>query len=876
MSFSDDGGLAALVSRPARQSNPRTQINRPRVTALIDAGAAAALCIVHGPRDCGKSVALSQWAATTERDVRWLNLTEDSAQPQQFWQQLHAALQSKFQAFFTEPDPAGPPLSAGATESSSPAHWLAAQLSGSAPFTLVVEDFHHVQASSVQQGLLEMLEQAPHMSMMVATRSTLEVERGYAASTTDFEVIGSEELKFTSAEARAFHAGTVLETVSGELNERLYGSPVLHRSARNVALGPRGRSTNLVDYIVHQVTATLHQQLASGQQLAKDRGWGRFVAATLPLLHFDVALARAVSPGCDQVESLIRNLIESGTLHATTINGTLRYSYPPIVVGMLGPLLADELAETRDHTLATAAAFEFARGEYLPAFSYAVANNDYRFSASMLLESGLKLLSDHESEFAVALKTIPHTQIAKYPLLSLALALVYNADKRTRLKGAEYFALALASSVSLGRVLPPEERLAMRMAQAVALRLTGQFKQAAAASRASLRNRSELPLEDRDRIAAFESFALAQWGHSLVFTGDFPSATTALHWAISTAPATGSDQALFFATSLLAYRYALDDDLATAAEFAESALKILPTVLALGRSQQTPLFMTLAMIELGRLQPSAASEHLDKVIFEASTSEFWGRLRIIEAQIDLLRGQSGIATGRLDAALANKRELPALNPVDASALTAVRSALLLSRGNASGAAALLSKPSAKGAPAKIARARLSLSLGRPAEVVEILSSMSNQTTSLHALDALVLMTVARLHLQDAATVHADIEQISGAVTALRNQWPLAMLPEPALKLLKSAWQELGVPAPEAPAPSEALIPAALSRISLTPREASILATLATTSDRSEIARIHFVSPNTIKSQLRTLYKKLGVGSRKDALLVANQEHLLKD
>lgn len=863
MVFAEDGDVAALLSRPPRPPNPLSTIPRPRVTALIDAGAAAALCIVRGPRDLGKSVALGHWAAGTRREVLWLHLTEESAAPTRFWQQLQMALGPKLL-----------PRSPGAAGPNHPAHQLAARLGGTGQFTLVLENFYRVQDAPVQAGLLELLAHAPELNIIVAARSALDIEVEYPTITTDFHVIGPESLQFNDTEARDFHAGTDLEPVSARLNEQLNGSPVLHKSARYAALEPRRSTLGLIDDIVDKVTTSLHQRLTASQEIPHSGPLIGFMAATLPLSHFDLALARAVEPDCPDPESLLHALVEAGTLWSTTVNGTLRYSYPVIVANALTALFFEELADRRNVTLDIAAAVEFARGEYLPAFSYTVAIGDYQRSSSMLLRSGLPLLLEAHAGFAAALKTIPHTEIVKYPLLSLALGLVYNADKLTHSKGAEYLSLALTSSKLLGRALPPEERLAMNMAQAVALRMTGQFKLAAASSRTSLRDRSELPLADRDQIAPFESVALAQWGLALIFTGDFTTATAALQSAVSTAHAAEAHQTLFFATSLLAYRYALDGDLVTAADLAASALECMPVAPPAPLYEQTPLCMTLAMVELGRLQPEAAAAHLDKVLSEAATSEFWGRLRIIEAQIDLLRGHSGMAMGRLDLILAQKKELPALNPFDAAALPVTRSALLLARGNATGAAAVLGRSTSKSPPARIALARLSLSLGRPAEVVELLSTDLRQTTAVQALDAWVLLTVARLQLQDAETLQADIEKVAGAVTALGNQWPLALLPEEALELLTSAWQEHGVPLPAAPVPSEARIPASLSKVSLTPREASILATLATTPDRAEIARIHFVSLNTIKSQLRTLYKKLGVGTREDALVVAHQEHLL--
>lgn len=62
---------------------------------------------------------------------------------------------------------------------------------------------------------------------------------------------------------------------------------------------------------------------------------------------------------------------------------------------------------------------------------------------------------------------------------------------------------------------------------------------------------------------------------------------------------------------------------------------------------------------------------------------------------------------------------------------------------------------------------------------------------------------------------------------------------------------------------------------LTRRERVVLSELTVSASVAEIASTLFVSPNTVKSQLRTLYKKLGVGTRGEALEVAKQLGLLE-
>lgn len=61
---------------------------------------------------------------------------------------------------------------------------------------------------------------------------------------------------------------------------------------------------------------------------------------------------------------------------------------------------------------------------------------------------------------------------------------------------------------------------------------------------------------------------------------------------------------------------------------------------------------------------------------------------------------------------------------------------------------------------------------------------------------------------------------------------------------------------------------------LTPRERQVLALMASERTRAEIAGVMFVSVNTIKSQQRAVFRKLGVSTRLEAVLVAERLGLL--
>ena len=70
------------------------------------------------------------------------------------------------------------------------------------------------------------------------------------------------------------------------------------------------------------------------------------------------------------------------------------------------------------------------------------------------------------------------------------------------------------------------------------------------------------------------------------------------------------------------------------------------------------------------------------------------------------------------------------------------------------------------------------------------------------------------------------------------------------------------------------IPGGLGRAVLSSRELAVLEELVSTGSTAEIADRQFVSVNTVKSQLRSIYRKLGVSDRASALEAARVQGLV--
>lgn len=72
----------------------------------------------------------------------------------------------------------------------------------------------------------------------------------------------------------------------------------------------------------------------------------------------------------------------------------------------------------------------------------------------------------------------------------------------------------------------------------------------------------------------------------------------------------------------------------------------------------------------------------------------------------------------------------------------------------------------------------------------------------------------------------------------------------------------------------AALPSSPSQVALSPRELAVLRALASHRSRADVAVALHVSENTVKSQLRSVYRKLEVTTREEAILRASELDLL--
>lgn len=167
-----DAGPARPRSRTsfAAPDVPAFAVERDRLVSLLDPGVQRRLTIVVAPPGYGKTVLLSQWAAAQpRRRVRWLTLEPGDNDVGQFARHLRAALGSS-----TAPSDqtTSPPLDMG-DEENLPAFVarLLADLGRSPPTTVMLDDFHVLSNPALVDAFGTLVEHAPPwIHVVLATR----------------------------------------------------------------------------------------------------------------------------------------------------------------------------------------------------------------------------------------------------------------------------------------------------------------------------------------------------------------------------------------------------------------------------------------------------------------------------------------------------------------------------------------------------------------------------------------------------------------------------------------------------------------------------------------------------------------------------------
>ena len=506
---------------------------------------------------------------------------------------------------------------------------------------------------------------------------------------------------------------------------------------------------------------------------------------------------------------------------------------------------------------------------FVAALSRAVDAADSREAAAVVRAGWFELSADHGEVTRLLLERLPPHALRSEPLLAMMLGICYNAVGFHRVRALRYFQWSVSAARAARPDLDTVDRALIRATEGVAYRLIGHPRRSVAPSRVAVQLLDSLGEIDAVQVRNLTR-VYSQVGVSLFYGGDVEGAMDAFSKGLAATPDTPPSPG-FGNLAMLAGIHALRGDLPEAHAHIDYARTGPWTDRQ--RNMYTGTFYRLAeaVIALERLDASTAREHLAAMQHDRRSIEHWTVIAQVEATAGLVEGDPARALAELEAFVATRGREG--RSTDARhALGRIRALLQLALGNPEAAAAHLERVSSGGPHAAIDSARVDLFIGRTGSVLKRLRPLvaegmsSRAAAEAAALEAAVLLRSARSR--------GVVRRLGALLTTTHQRLAVALLPPQDFERVTAALSDAGFDDIKASGSARSLLPDFQAGPRLTQRERAVLVQLMSTGAVAEIAAALFVSTNTIKTQMRSIYRKLGVTNREDAIAVALDLRLL--
>jgi LuxR family maltose regulon positive regulatory protein len=866
----------------ARTAPPRPSthiLSRPRLLAQMDAGSRGAVTLVCGGPGSGKSHLVIDWVRRRRSPgvrVAWAALGADCNDPQRLWSLFLASLD---RAGLGSPSLSAMRVPAELNEAFLDRLLLALE-DLDAPVVMVLEDLHEVTAPAALHTidtLVRLLPDCVHLVMITRSDPPLSLHRLRVGG--GLSEIRHADLAFTRDEAVALlsqHGLALTDAEVEQLMERTEGWAVglrlaalsLQRCtddderARAVA-DFAGDSRAVADYLVAEVLDRLPEDLR------------RFLLLTSVVERVDAGLAEhltGTSGGADALERLETSGVP--LIPLDDHRGWYRYHR-----------LVQELCRQRLHaedpalvtSLHTQAALWFAdHGEYDEGLRQALEARSWAvFGRIAVARAGAHIFGHPGSSVRGLLTELPEDVLADDPWLATVRAMeLHDGGAPDRLARR----LLRAEELWAGR--EDDDALLHRMVLALLRASAARARYDVVLAAAECQRALELAdTVDGGAVAlwpalpSYRAFADLLLGKSLIWQGRLEEAETCLVLAASSGTGHRRDpvDSGLLASAYLSLVLAMRGALSQATMRAERALELGGAQGWADEIQSTSAWLSLALVHLQRGDVFAARRALDEatLVLERRPDLLLEVCRTL-ATARLLGENGELSAARLALGEAHRMldDLPEVRFLS-TWCQLVQSELELTGGSPAEVLVLLDPATEAGAsaPACVLRGRALLQEGRPEEALaEVEPLIVGGRPGVTGVEAWVVTALAQEALrQDGAALTALTRALQAAET---EGWVRPFLREgPRLSPLLERYRTVVLT--PSPLVDRLLAPSSAPpgrNVSLTDRELAVLQLLPSMMSNEQIARELFVSVNTVKVHLKSLYRKLGVSSRREAVI----------
>ncbi|WP_157127078.1 LuxR C-terminal-related transcriptional regulator [Cnuibacter physcomitrellae] len=847
----EDGEVVVAMWGVPRIST--TTVDRPRIRARLDGP--EALVTVIGPAGYGKTVAVAQWAAEADAVGVWARVRDRDVDSAAFVQDLADELLASGTVSAASPlRHLGEAVMAGA----DPWEVLCRALRDAGDLVIVVDDVDRLTDSAVD-GLIRLAEDLPRLRVRATARRRTRLTEPGLGLVLDTAVVTTDELALTDDEARAI-LGPGADRSTVERILEWGGSPLIARALASGSTTAEGRQ-QAAD---HAFSSLLDDRIRAEDW---DPELVDFLARTSVADALTLELATALSPRTDAERMLARAEEEGLGLWTGSPSRGEQFRYSPPAREAFAQLLLERQRSAVRPLNLIAAGWEATHGQPFSALERAVRFSDWALATSVVRESWHVLLRNHGLQVRDLFTTVPLLTLRRLPLIAMILALIYNARRSHRLRALELFALANYGASRQSSTAQPADRALLAGVQTAALRVSGRIRPALAAAERTYDTLVSMSDEDRDRLGPNEPTLYNQAGTTFFYGGRSESALDSFARSTAVGDAKGLTAGMI-GLAMTAGVHAVSGDMPEAAStVAEADIRDWPEGWLTGYSGSF-YRVARAFLALESFDAAEADRHLRTLDPHRETIEHWPLLTHLDTLVLLLGGRPEEALLRLESTIRTQRRRQGSSPFTSERLQHTVALAHLAAGDAVAAERALAGTS-EDARLAVSHARISLARGMPDDVLRRLQDGGSTSGSSRSRGEALALTAAAL-----AVVGDDRAALTAgrATLAFLGErglgLPLALVPRSALEALEKSLRRSGSPElAEAlgPAKEHAVVAGGLTSIRLTPRELEVARRLPTHPTLGAIADDLSVSPNTVKTQLRSLYKKLDVTSRPEAL-----------
>jgi LuxR family transcriptional regulator, maltose regulon positive regulatory protein len=842
------------------------------------------LTLVTGPAGSGKTQLLTAWltARPPAGPVAWLSLEPSDGHPARFWGELLGLLDDASDGGIADlPDP-----SDGVT-----GDFVAAMASAvnelSPPVLVVLDDFEQLHSQRVVESLDLLLRSSQQgLHLVIASRfdpslalQRLRLEGRLTELRSTDLALGREQardlfemadLELTADQVEKLHTRT--EGWVGGLSLAalsLRGHPDPEGFVRTFT----GDERTVADYLVEEV---LHQQPAAMRD---------FMLRTSVVEDLVPDLADALTGRDDGARSL--ELLERSNAFLVPLDEhRFRYRYHPMFLELLRSQLKYQMPDAFALEHRRASRWFAAHGLAANAVRHALAADDVVTATELLSEHWLSLIVRGQAEeLANWVDGLAPRVVAGSAELAVA-----GAGASLALGDLErahgYIRLADAKAAAV----PAKRRARYTVGRSIVTmfdaRVRGDFEATRSAAHKVLAAYQLAGAPRDSRAIVHLNLGIAEH-----WSAQHESGTARLEEALELAQRDSCEFVVVDCFGQLALFKALGGQLREAADFAQTAVRISARhgweeYAAVGSAH-----LAQTIVHFNRSELEEASASLERAILATHRSQ----TRITHCLTELFRGlliaRYEIAEG-IRVAHAVRRDIDnwGLPPSLAAMAGFFEAALLADAGDPERSRRALAQGSiVAAAPVECAvvLARLALAAGDPAEALRQLHAPSVRNARAQhpatRIEALALAAVAKNLLHDDEGALDLLEQALNRAQPDGYRLPLLVIGAPLRELLKRriragtgqralAGELLQILEDERGPVNRDARRSLLDPLS--DREEAVLRYLPTVMSKAEIASEMFVSVNTVKTHTKNIYRKLGVGTRTEAVRRARRLNLV--